>query len=60
MPLASWQLFYFRNNAWTNPLSSAGTGDNLLKNPDAVQLVLQLNGTDKLTLEWVRAAFNPT
>jgi hypothetical protein len=41
-------------------LSSAGTGDNFLKNPDAVQLVLQLNGTDKLTLEWVRAAFNPT
>jgi general secretion pathway protein J len=31
MPLTSWQLFYFRNNAWTNPLSSAGTSDNLLK-----------------------------
>jgi general secretion pathway protein J len=60
MPLTSWQLFYFRDNAWTNPLSSAGTGDNLLKNPDAVQLVLQLNAADKLTLEWVRAAFNPT
>ena len=60
MPLTSWQLFYFRNNAWTNPLSSVGTGDNLLKNPDAVQLVLQLNEADKLTLEWVRAAFNPT
>ena len=60
MPLTAWQLFYFRDHAWSNPLSSTGSGDNLLKNPQAVQLVLQLNAADKLTLEWVRAAFNPS
>jgi len=61
MPLVAWQLFYFRDNAWSNPLSSAGaaTADNLLKNPDAVELVLQRNAADKLTLDWVRPAFNP-
>ncbi len=25
--LDGWQIFYYRSNAWTNPLSSAGTGD---------------------------------
>lgn len=59
MPLSAWQVFYFRDNAWTNPLSSAGAGDNLLKNPDAVQLLLQVNANDKLTVDWVRPAFNP-
>ena len=61
MPLNGWQLFYFRDNAWTNPLSSSGVGtaDKLLKSPDAVQLLLQLNAKDKLTLDWVRPAFNP-
>ena len=61
MPMQSWQLFYFRDNAWTNPLSSAGTDatNAVLKAPDGVQLVLQLNATDKLSLDWVRAAFNP-
>ena len=24
-PLVDWQIFYFRNNAWSNPLSSEGT-----------------------------------
>lgn len=59
MPLTGWQLFYFRDNAWTNPLSSsgAGTADNLLKSPDAVQLLLQLNTKDKLVLDWVRPSF---
>ncbi len=61
MPMQSWQLFYFRDNAWTNPLSSAGTDatNAVLKAPDGVQLVLQLNATDKLSLDWVRATFNP-
>lgn len=25
MPLAQWQVFYFRENAWSNPLSTPGT-----------------------------------
>jgi general secretion pathway protein J len=52
-----WQLFYFRNNAWSNPLSSdsvAGAGSN----PNGVRLILQLSpgqapgGT--LSIDWVQ------
>lgn len=25
LPLAQWQIFYYRDNAWSNPLSSSGT-----------------------------------
>ena len=25
-PLAEWQIFYFRNDSWTNPMSSAAQG----------------------------------
>ena len=28
MTVQSWQLFYYRDNAWTNPLSSAGTNNS--------------------------------
>jgi general secretion pathway protein J len=66
-PLEQWQIFYFRGNAWTNPLSSAnvslapGTDKAVaadLTLPDGVRLVLTLpagqaiNGT--LTRDWVR------
>ena len=66
--LDQWQIFYFRGNAWTNPLSSggtatpvAGTGTGLpqdLTLPEGVRLVLTLpagqaiSGT--LTRDWVR------
>lgn len=68
VPLDEWQLFFFREDAWTNPLSSdisgtppAGTpatGRTALVIPDGVRLVLTLppgtsiNGT--LTRDWVR------
>lgn len=58
-----WQLFYYRNNSWTSPLSSAAgsgtaapTGQAAL--PDGVRLVLALSpgqvfaGT--ITRDWVR------
>jgi general secretion pathway protein J len=32
MAAHSWQLFYYRDNAWSNPLSSAGTGSSNLNN----------------------------
>lgn len=54
-PLEQWQIFYFRGNAWTNPLSSdnANTPVNLIRDtpqavntdlalPDGVRLVLTL------------------
>ena len=39
--------------------AGGGTADNLLKSPDAVQLLLQLNTNDNLMLDWVRPAFRP-
>ena len=75
MPAGSWQVFYLRDNAWANPLSSDGQQTQaLLKTPDAIRMVLQLdtgnsntnkantnNSMDQgaLTLDWVRPDFNP-
>jgi general secretion pathway protein J len=67
-PLANWQIFYFRDNAWSNSLSSAGTSNTGLPGspqagapvvvPDGIRLVLELppgqplNG--RVTMDWVR------
>ena len=34
-PLVDWQIFYFRNNAWSNSLSSEGAGAPASPNPAA-------------------------
>lgn len=65
--LDEWKVFYFRADAWTNPLSSDGapTPTNADKSvgtdltlPDGVRLVLTLPDGDavggKLTRDWVR------
>ena len=63
LPLENWQIFYFRGNAWTNPLSSDGTAappaagmPNAL--PDGIRLVLTLPPgaglQGALTLDWVQ------
>jgi general secretion pathway protein J len=61
--LDRWQIFYYRSDAWSNPLSSAGTAadgkaaDTALI-PDGIRLVLALtpgqalSGT--LTRDWLR------
>lgn len=66
IPSSSWQLFYLRDNAWANPLSSDGQQSQaLLRTPDAIRMVLQLdNGNNRMdqgaiTLDWVRPDFNP-
>jgi general secretion pathway protein J len=64
-PLEEWQIFFFRENAWTNPQSSAATtgvpqlpaaGPPAI--PDGVRLVLTLPPgqaiTGTLTRDWVR------
>ena len=67
VPLDSWQIFYFRSNAWSNPLSSAGAPVSAVPGlvleaappPDGVRLVLTvapgqaLSGV--LTRDWLRA-----
>ena len=60
-PLEQWQIFYFRGNAWTNPLSSdnANTPAGLIRStpqpvntdlalPDGVRLVLTLPGSEAI------------
>ena len=64
-PLADWRIFYYRSDAWTNPLSSgastigtpaAAAADANL--PDGVRLVLTLPAgmaiTGTLTRDWIR------
>ena len=61
--LDQWQIFYYRSDAWSNPLSSAGTtvdakGMSETPIPDGIRLVLTLglgqaiSGT--VTRDWVR------
>jgi len=61
VPLVDWQLFYFRQDAWTNPLSSAGndtTKGVVTGTPEGVRLVLNLPAGSALagliTRDWVR------
>jgi general secretion pathway protein J len=49
VPLADWQIFYYRSNAWSNPLSSEGAAIDAKATPitapvvpDGVRLVLTL------------------
>jgi general secretion pathway protein J len=67
-PLTNWQIFYFRDNAWSNSLSSAGSSGASVPGsgqtgapvavPDGIRLVLELppgqpiNG--RMTMDWVR------
>lgn len=66
VPLADWTLYYYRQDAWTNPLSSAASGSTTPPagaapasgTPDGVRLVLELPaGTalaGRITRDWVR------
>ena len=73
LPLDAWQLTYFRGNAWTHPLSSAGnTGSTVnaapstvpTAMPDAIRLQIDLPASTglrgQLTLDWVRPNFSNT
>ena len=64
-----WQVFYYRNNSWTSPQSSAagtiastiaGAGVGQAALPDGVRLVLMLSSgqavSGKLTRDWARPA----
>ena len=59
VPLAGWQIFYYRGGAWSNPLSSTGTtpGTQASAIPDGVRLQITLSPgqalTGQLTRDWV-------
>ena len=54
----TWQIFYYRNDAWSNPQSSDGAAAQSSTNPDGVRLILQLapgqQPGGKLTMDWVQ------
>jgi general secretion pathway protein J len=64
VPLQDWQIFYFRENAWTNPQSSDVTSKSITLTgttgqlPDGVRLVLTLPAgravSGVITRDWVR------
>lgn len=63
-PAQQWQLFYFRGDAWSNPLSSSGAvgaGQDAAI-PDGVRLILTLpdaaTPSGSITLDWVRPTFS--
>ena len=62
LPLESWQLFYYRGGAWSNPLSSTGTTTGATTSgsaaiPDGVRLQITLPPgqalAGQLTRDWV-------
>lgn len=67
LPLESWQIFYYRGGAWSNPLSSTGTPDGTAQGgvaagaasalPDGVRLQITLPPgqalAGQLTRDWV-------
>ena len=64
-PLTQWELFYFRNDAWTNPLSSGDTATTAAKTsiqvrPDGVRLVLTLPASEAISGVLVRDWIRPT
>ena len=63
VPLDRWQIFYYRSDAWSNPLSSAGaSADGKVAAaplvPDGIRLVLTLAPgqaiSGSLTRDWLR------
>jgi general secretion pathway protein J len=58
LAVEEWQIFFYRNDAWSNPLSADGAAAQSSTNLDGVRLVLQLapgqqpGGT--LTMDWVQ------
>jgi general secretion pathway protein J len=61
-PLRSWQIYYHRDGAWSNPLSSAsGNPGTVAALPEGIRLVIDLADTapvsGKVTLDWVRPTF---
>lgn len=57
----NWQIYYYINNAWTNPLSSTDTGTTV---PNGVRLVLSLSPgqafSGNLTRDWVSPTVTPS
>jgi general secretion pathway protein J len=58
LSIDEWQIFYYRNDSWSNPLSEGATATQASANPDGVRLILQLapgqSPGGRLSLDWVQ------
>lgn len=67
VPVDRWEVFYYRKNTWTSPLSSASEGGPApapqQQLPDGVRLVLSLSPgqaiSGTLRRDWVRPTLGP-
>jgi general secretion pathway protein J len=69
-PLTQWQLFYYRGNSWSNPLSASGAINNANADPaappatatapDGVRLVLTLPAPHPMAGSLIRDWVQPT
>jgi general secretion pathway protein J len=57
---AGWRIFFFRNDSWSNALSSSGTAESSV--PDGIRLQLDLSpqgtGHGQLQWDWVRPTWS--
>jgi general secretion pathway protein J len=55
-----WRIFFFRNDSWSNALSSSGTAESSV--PDGIRLQLDLSpqgtGQGQLQWDWVRPTWS--
>jgi len=62
--IGQWQLHYFRNNAWTNPLSSGAESAAVANRlPQAIRLMVELAPDQglggPLTVNWLQPTYRP-
>ncbi len=62
VPVTGWRIFFYRNDSWSNALSSSGS--TTPTSPDAIRLQLDLsaqgNWLGTLSWDWVRPTWNVT
>ena len=60
VPVSGWRVFFFRNDSWSNALSSSGTATP--STPDAVRLQIDLTPDGRwqgaLQWDWVRPTWS--
>ena len=58
LDIDEWQVFYFRNDSWSNPLSESGSASASSTNPDGVRMILRLSAGQlpggRLSIDWVQ------
>ena len=58
LAIDEWQIFYFRNDSWSNPLSDSGAAAASTTHPDGVRMILRLAPGQlpggQISIDWVQ------